>query len=120
MKRANVIMALFLAMQATGCTPADSPRIYIVDATVLPGESGSGLWRPWHSQATAAVEALRAYLDEKASSAVNPWERPEERDYIRKYLNSYSLQIEGVRKPPSNRFYGVEGNGPKQIHIDGF
>ena len=106
-----------LALAAVGAT--EPTRLYVVDANVPPGDAGDGLWRPTFREAAEAREALKEYL---RSPKRPTYEGLRGRDAARiaAEFDSYTVQAEGVRAPGPRAFYGVDGNGPKQIHLDGF
>jgi hypothetical protein len=111
-------LASIAALTLTGSALPQVPRIAIVAAGHDREERGTGLWRPTMIQAAAAREALRKFLTAEKTVNDGRWER--QRSEVARNFNSYVLQIEGVRKPTGNRFYDSDGNGPRQIHIDGF
>ena len=110
-------LILVAALALTASAPPELPRIAIIAATHGPQERGTGLWRPTMDQAVAAREALRKFLATGRTS--NRWSEDRRLEVARNF-DTYILQVEGVRRPTGNRFYDSDGNGPKQIHIDGF
>ena len=100
---------------------AVAPR-YVVDASTFGQATGQGLWRPTEQQAHSAEAALRRFL---AGPRRNVGDAPAERwnenwrNRIGQRLNQYVLQFAGVRQPSSNLSYETEGEGPKQIYIQG-
>ena len=110
-------LMLVAALALTASAPPRGPRIAIVPADHGPDERGTGFWRPTMDQAVAAREALRKFL--ATGRKTGRWSE-DRRIEVARNFHTYILQVEGVRKPTGNRFYDSDGNGSKQIHIDGF
>lgn len=111
-------VAAALLLVAAAAPPQSTPRLYIVDAAPSPGGTGSGLWRPTGVEADAALVALRDYIHSSAPAKLHRWH--DEKEKIVASFETYVIQAEGVRAPGPREFYGTEGNGPKQIRLDGF
>ncbi len=118
------VVALVLtdcAIAAVAVSKGGQPRsIYIVDASLLTGQSGAGRWPPTMGEAIAARTALRNYLrDNRVQAKSDAFIEARNRAAVSSQFDSYTMQVEGVRAASNpQQFYDTEGFGPKQIHVN--
>jgi hypothetical protein len=116
-------MKLAAALLALGAATPEPP-VYVVRATVWSGGTGSGLWTPTNAEARDAISALERYV--RALPSTKPVKFSNARsseisvrfDSLRP--DHYLFQVEGVRPPTKDSYYGTESAGRKLIHIDGY
>lgn len=113
-------MVLALGFSLIAASPSSGPKIFFIDARPREGGSGTGLWRPKQNEVANAISALRRYvMRDSTPSDLTIFERGW-RQQVARGFDAYTIQIMGVRQRTGPMIYETEGNGPKQIFMNGF
>lgn len=115
----TILASLWMGLALSAATLADLPTVHVVDAPLMPGQRGTGLWRPTIHHVDAARKALRRYLADASVKDRNGWERAN-REAVRLRYEEYILQMQGVRRSTGKHVFDTEGSGARQIRIEGF
>lgn len=113
-------MVLALSFSLIAASPSLGPKIFFIDPRPRERGSGTGLWRPNQIEAADAISALRRYVKRDSTpSDLTIFERGWRQEVARGF-EGYTIQIMGVRQRTGPMIYETEGNGPKQIYMNGF